>query len=123
MIGLLNVYKPAGPTSHDIVAWIRAATGTRRVGHTGTLDPGAAGVLVLCLGAATRLVEYLMAGEKHYRAEAAFGFVTDTEDAQGRIVRECPTEGLTAAAGCTLQMTLAEAEALLVPRITQALGE
>lgn len=84
--GLLNVYKPAGPTSHDLVAWVRRGTGVRKVGHGGTLDPAATGVLVLCLGPATRLSEYLLGSPKTYVARVHFGVQTNTYDAEGEIV-------------------------------------
>ncbi|MGD2144741.1 MAG: tRNA pseudouridine(55) synthase TruB [Anaerolineae bacterium] len=91
--GILNVDKPRGQSSHDIVERIRAMTGVRRVGHAGTLDPLATGVLVVCVGRlATRVVEYLMDGLKTYRAEARLGVTTDTFDAAGKIVAEAPVE-------------------------------
>ena len=74
MDGILLVDKPAGWTSHDVVAKARRLTGQRRIGHTGTLDPDATGVLVLCLGSATRLAEYLSSAAKHYTAEFVFGW-------------------------------------------------
>ncbi len=95
MDGILVVVKPPGMTSHDVVDFARHLTGQRRIGHTGALDPGAAGVLVLCLGKATRLAEYLTTTEKHYRAEAVLGLVTDTLDAQGHIVQRGETGGVT----------------------------
>ena len=76
--GILNLNKPRGPTSHDIVARIRRLTGERRVGHAGTLDPIATGVLVLCLGKATRVVEYLVASDKTYAARVRLGESTNT---------------------------------------------
>ena len=76
--GLLNVNKPAGPTSHDIVARVRRGTGIKKIGHAGTLDPMATGVLILCVGAATRLSEYVMASRKAYLARVNFGVETDT---------------------------------------------
>src|SRR5947209_6910883 len=85
MHGVLNFLKPPGMTSHDAVALVRRATGIRRVGHTGTLDPAAAGVLPICVGQATRLVEYLQAGTKEYVAELTFGYETDTLDAVGTV--------------------------------------
>ncbi|MBN1313760.1 MAG: tRNA pseudouridine(55) synthase TruB [Anaerolineae bacterium] len=85
VFGLLNIHKPSGPTSHDIVAGVRRGTGERRVGHAGTLDPLAEGVLVLALGQATRLVEYLSVSTKCYRAEIKLGLSTDTYDLQGQI--------------------------------------
>jgi tRNA pseudouridine55 synthase len=84
MDGLLVVDKPAGPTSHDVVARVRRALAERRVGHTGTLDPAATGVLALVLGRATRLAQFLSASSKSYEAVVRFGFATDTGDAQGR---------------------------------------
>jgi tRNA pseudouridine55 synthase len=86
MDGLLVVDKPAGPTSHDVVARVRRALGERRVGHTGTLDPAATGVLALVLGRATRLAQFLSSSSKSYEAVVRFGFATDTGDAQGRPV-------------------------------------
>lgn len=86
--GLIVVDKPAGPTSHDVVAQIRRATGVSKVGHTGTLDPAATGVLILCLGKATRLSEYLTASDKRYLAEIHFGKVTTTYDGDGEVVEE-----------------------------------
>ena len=92
--GILNLDKPRGPTSHDIVSRVRALTGVRRVGHAGTLDPLATGVLVVCLGRATRVTEYLMAPEygaqKVYRARVRLGVATDTHDAEGKVVAEEP---------------------------------
>ncbi len=90
--GILNVHKPVGPTSHDVVAMIRRWSGIRRVGHAGTLDPMAEGVLLVCLGKATRVAEYLMRSTKRYRAEITFGSSTDTYDAQGTIVSISPSE-------------------------------
>jgi tRNA pseudouridine55 synthase len=87
MDGLLVVDKPAGPTSHDVVARVRRALDERRVGHTGTLDPAATGVLALVLGRATRLAQFLSASRKSYEAVVRFGFATDTGDAQGRAVQ------------------------------------
>lgn len=85
--GVLNVDKPKGWTSHDVVACIRRLSGERRVGHTGTLDPLATGVLLLCIGTATRLAEYLVSGTKSYTAAIRLGVETDTFDADGRVVR------------------------------------
>jgi tRNA pseudouridine55 synthase len=88
MDGVINLLKPPGMTSHDAVGFARKTLGIKRIGHTGTLDPAAAGVLPLCVGQATRLVEYLQVGTKEYIAEATFGFETDTGDAVGKIVSE-----------------------------------
>lgn len=81
--GLLLVDKPVGPTSHDVVHTVRQVSGFRKVGHTGTLDPQASGVLVLCLGKATRLSEYLTGHDKGYEATVQFGRATNTYDAVG----------------------------------------
>jgi tRNA pseudouridine55 synthase len=88
MHGVLNINKPAGITSHDVVSRVRKALGTRRVGHAGTLDPGATGVLIVCVGQATRLSEYLMGQEKEYRTTLVLGQETTTEDFEGEIVSE-----------------------------------
>ena len=84
--GVLVINKPAGWTSHDIVARARTLLGMPKVGHTGTLDPAATGVLVLCLGRATRIAEYLMHADKAYRAVLRLGVATDTQDATGTVV-------------------------------------
>src|ERR1700716_4262315 len=84
MDGLLIIDKPAGPTSHDIVARMRRTLREKRIGHTGTLDPMATGVLLLVLGKATRLAKFLNASDKSYDAVVRFGFATDTADAHGR---------------------------------------
>jgi tRNA pseudouridine55 synthase len=84
--GVLVVDKPAGPTSHDVVQRVRRAAGQHRVGHTGTLDPAATGVLVCCLGRAAKLVRFLQAGEKTYAARMVLGVTTDTLDAEGEVV-------------------------------------
>src|SRR5438045_6159015 len=86
MDGLLIVDKPAGPTSHDVVARMRRALGEARIGHTGTLEPAATGVLALVLGRATRLAQFLSTSDKTYEAVVRFGFATDTADAQGRAI-------------------------------------
>lgn len=83
--GLMIVDKPVGPTSHQIVGMIRRGTGIRKVGHAGTLDPRASGVLVLCLGAATRLSEYLSGTSKAYDAVVRFGVSTRTFDTDGEV--------------------------------------
>lgn len=86
--GVLVVDKPAGLTSHDVVARIRRIAGQKRVGHAGTLDPDATGVLVVALGRATRLVPYIQAGRKTYDARMRLGVTTTTLDAAGEIVEE-----------------------------------
>lgn len=84
--GVLSVCKPVGMTSHDVVDALRRIAQTRRVGHTGTLDPGAAGVLVLVLGRATRVAEFIADADKEYRFEIVFGRSTDTGDAYGKTI-------------------------------------
>lgn len=96
--GLLVIDKPAHRTSHDVVQWVRRRLGVRRVGHTGTLDPLATGVLVLCVGQATRLAEYLSASRKAYLTEVVFGIETDTLDITGKVLRERDAGHLTAEA-------------------------
>ncbi|HEX7118916.1 MAG TPA: tRNA pseudouridine(55) synthase TruB [Longimicrobiales bacterium] len=86
--GVLPVDKPEGPTSHDVVAAARRALGTRRIGHTGTLDPFASGLLLLCVGQATRIAEYLTDLPKTYRATMRLGVATDTADRTGAPVSE-----------------------------------
>lgn len=88
--GILPLDKPEGPTSHDVVADVRRILDVRRVGHTGTLDPFASGLLLMCVGRATRLAEYLHALPKDYVAEARLGQVTSTLDPEGEVVREDP---------------------------------
>lgn len=85
-VGLLLVDKPEGPTSHDVVDRVRRGTGVRRVGHTGTLDPFASGLLLLCVGWATRLAEYLTALPKTYRGVVRLGERTDTDDRTGKLI-------------------------------------
>jgi tRNA pseudouridine55 synthase len=84
MDGVLIIDKPEGITSHDAVARARRILGLRRVGHTGTLDPFATGVLILLLGQATRLAQFLSGAEKEYEATIRFGYATDTGDLQGK---------------------------------------
>ena len=86
MNGILNVFKPKGITSHDVVDIARRIFGVRRIGHTVTLDPYAAGVLILCIGKATRISEYLLDLDKRYIGEVCLGLATDTQDESGRVV-------------------------------------
>lgn len=88
MNGILNLLKPAGMTSHDCISIIRRMAGQKKVGHTGTLDPNACGVLPLCLGQATRLIEYMDQSEKIYRCEALLGLRTDTQDIWGTVLED-----------------------------------
>ena len=96
--GLLIIDKPAGWTSHDVVAKLRRLTGTKRVGHAGTLDPLATGVLVVGVGKATRLLGHLTLAEKEYQATIRLGQATDTCDAEGSIIGGAPAGRVTPAA-------------------------
>lgn len=89
--GLIIVDKPVGPTSHNVVSLVRKGSGIRKVGHAGTLDPRASGVLVLCLGVATRLSEYLSTTRKTYQAVVRWGSATRTYDAEGPVTRRTGT--------------------------------
>ncbi len=88
--GIVNVLKPPGMTSHDVVSRIRRIYGIKKAGHSGTLDPDAAGVLPVFIGNATRLLEYAATGTKHYRAEGMFGIRTDTGDDSGKVLETKP---------------------------------
>jgi tRNA pseudouridine55 synthase len=93
--GLVIVDKPLGLTSHDVVARLRRIAGTRRVGHAGTLDPAATGVLVCGVGRATRLLGHLLLAEKEYDATIQLGVRTSTDDAEGEVLTTRPTAGIT----------------------------
>jgi tRNA pseudouridine55 synthase len=96
MLGVVNLDKPVGPTSHDMVGLMRRLTGTRRIGHAGTLDPLASGVLPILVGAATRFSEELTGGRKRYDAVIRLGQTSATDDAEGPITpvdAALPTEG------------------------------
>src|SRR5664280_1887604 len=88
--GILVVDKPVGLTSHDVVDIIRRGTNIRRAGHTGTLDPRASGVLVVLIGPAVRLSEYVSASDKRYQAIVRLGTTTDTYDSEGNITSSTP---------------------------------
>jgi len=90
MDGILIIDKPAGPTSHDVVARVRKVLKEKKVGHTGTLDPAATGVLPLVLGSATKVSRYLTGGQKTYRARVRLGITTTTLDAEGEVTGEQP---------------------------------
>ncbi len=94
MDGIFNINKPKGMTSHDVVAKIRRLLKQKRVGHAGTLDPAARGVLPICVGQATRVAEYLSESGKAYQAEVVFGVATDTYDAEGAITSTASTTDL-----------------------------
>src|SRR5262249_52182766 len=86
MDGVLLIDKPSGPTSHDVVARLRRTSGERAIGHTGTLDPIATGLMALVLGRATRLAPFLSSGDKAYEATIRLGVEMDTDDSQGQAV-------------------------------------
>lgn len=96
MDGIFNVLKPPGMTSHDVVGALRKILHMKKIGHGGTLDPLAAGVLPVFTGMATRFLEYAAHEEKSYRAELTFGFQTDTGDTEGTVIAESPVRDLTA---------------------------
>ena len=93
--GIINVYKEKGFTSFDVVAKMRGILGQKKIGHTGTLDPAAEGVLPVCAGKGTRLCDMLTDHDKTYRATLLLGVVTDTEDTTGTVLEEKPTDHLT----------------------------
>lgn len=113
MNGILVVNKPTGITSHQVVANVRRWSGLKKIGHTGTLDPAACGVLPLCIGPATRLAEYMLEQNKAYRAEMVLGVATDTQDATGKVTEAVPkvlvrkedVERVFASFKCTYQQT------------------
>ena len=92
MTGILNVYKPKGMTSHDVVSFIRRQLKMKRIGHTGTLDPDATGVLPVLVGNATKLSDFVMADEKAYKARVILGITTTTDDLSGEIVEKKPVD-------------------------------
>ena len=92
--GVVVVNKPSGPTSFDVVRRVKGLFKAKRVGHTGTLDPTATGVLPICVGEATKVAGFIADGEKEYEATVRFGQVTDTQDAAGRVLETRPIEGL-----------------------------
>ncbi len=117
--GVLVVDKPKGMTSHDVVDEVRRVTGLRRVGHTGTLDPSATGVLVVCLGRATRLVQFLQAGRKTYAARMVLGVVTDTQDADGAVLERVAADHVDEQALCRA-LTSFQGEIEQVPPMVSA---
>jgi tRNA pseudouridine55 synthase len=119
MDGIIPVEKAAGVTSHDVVARVRRLARQKSVGHAGTLDPAATGVLPVLLGKATRVAEYLSASGKAYRATIRFGVVTDTFDVEGRVLREAPVALEEAAIQAALPAFLGEQ--LQVPPIYSAI--
>ena len=94
--GVMNVHKEKGYTSHDVVAKLRRITGQKKIGHTGTLDPDATGVLPVCLGKGTKLCGLLTDEDKTYETVLLLGKVTDTQDISGRVLSEKSVDFLTA---------------------------
>jgi len=86
MNGILNIFKPKGISSHQVVKEVRDILNIPKVGHTGTLDPSASGVLLLCLGKATKIAEFFVDMKKHYQGEMTLGITTDSQDAEGKII-------------------------------------
>jgi tRNA pseudouridine55 synthase len=95
--GVLLVDKPQGLTSHDVVYRLRRKLGMKKIGHAGTLDPMATGVLIMLIGKATRISQYLMSADKAYEGEATLGVVTDTQDAEGEVLTTVPVPALSEA--------------------------
>lgn len=93
--GILNVYKPAGSTSFEIVRFVKGLSPQKKVGHGGTLDPGARGVLPICLGRGTKATEFLAEARKAYRAEIELGVSTDTYDAEGKVTQRSDISSIT----------------------------
>lgn len=121
--GVLVIDKPLGPTSHDVVARLRKVLGTRAVGHAGTLDPAATGVLVVAVGEATKLSPYLTAQDKEYRATITFGTSTATLDAQGEVVASAPIpDDLASELGALAAASPAAERESAVPAIARALA-
>ena len=88
MDGIVNIYKPLGITSHDVIYKVRRILGIKKVGHTGTLDPEACGVLPVCVGKGTKLAGFITEANKEYKAVIRLGITTDTQDATGNILTE-----------------------------------
>src|SRR5712671_7977274 len=97
LVGAILIDKPAGPTSHDVVDAIRRHFGIKKVGHCGTLDPNATGLLIIVLGRGTKLSEKLMSDDKVYEGAMKFGETTDSYDADGELVASLPVPPLTLA--------------------------
>lgn len=118
--GILLVDKPIGPTSHDIVARIRHFNRLKKVGHGGTLDPMASGLMILLLGKATKLSDRFLGGDKVYEGTMHFGIATDSQDAMGEVIRTADASGLTAEA-IRLQFETRLGDSMQVPPMTSAL--
>ena len=108
MDGIINVNKPLGITSHDVVYRLRRLLGIKKIGHTGTLDPDASGVLPMCIGKGTKLAELLTATDKQYLAEMTLGAITDTQDKSGEILESFPVNVSETEVGETVQKFVGE---------------
>ncbi len=118
MEGIINVLKPPGMTSHDVVSFLRRTLGQKKIGHCGTLDPQAAGVLPVCLGQATKLADYLSGGEKSYYGELELGYETDTQDIWGERIGAFPVPDLDSAAGLErIQLAAASLEGRILQEV------
>ncbi len=120
--GIINLNKPAGMTSHDCVSALRRLTGVRRIGHTGTLDPMATGVLPLCIGSAARINEYLELDSKSYRCTVQLGVTTDTLDVWGQVSTDCRSR-LFEELGSPQEGQINEKTTLLLRRVEEILWE
>lgn len=110
MDGILLVIKPPGMTSFDVVAWIKKVTGNKKAGHAGTLDPGACGLLPVCIGKATKAMEYFQNHDKAYRAEMILGITTDTQDGEGAITEKNSTKPEIGAISAVMEEFIGECE-------------
>lgn len=108
--GILNLYKPCGPTSHDMIYRMRRLLGIKKIGHTGTLDPMAEGVLPICIGKGTKASGMLTDSDKAYRATMVLGMTTDTQDADGEVLSECGVDVSDAQLSQVLDRYLGEIE-------------
>lgn len=120
MNGIINVLKPPGMTSHDVVQFVRRTLKMKKVGHTGTLDPGVAGVLPVCLGKATKVAQYVTDSGKSYRAEITFGITTSTQDKFGEVISQADTSTLTEE-GLNKVLSKFQGTILQVPPMTSAI--
>lgn len=116
--GIINVLKPPGMTSHDVVNFMRRILKVRKAGHTGTLDPGVAGVLPICLGNATRIIEYIGDDIKQYRAEVTFGRTTDTQDSFGETIKVGDAAGITEKTAVEALLSLPGLQSQIPPMVS-----
>lgn len=119
--GIVNVLKPPGMTSHDVVSFLRRVYGLKKVGHAGTLDPAAAGVLPVFLGQATRLIEFAADADKNYRVELTFGYATDSGDESGAVIAACPDFVMPAEADIAAVLASFRGESTQVPPMHSAI--